>query len=181
MASEAADEAQDVASTAQERGQQVASVAARQGREIGTTAKEQAERVRGEVVEQGRTVVAEARSQVESQAHAQSRQLADSLARLGEEVRALAEGRPDDAGRLVPYVSNAADAVYDAADRLYTLAEDINDRGLGAALEDVQAFARRRPGAFLFGMAVAGFGLGRAIRASSSDEGADAPTARSAP
>ncbi len=170
VASRAADEAQAVASTAQEKGQEVARVAARQGREIKATAREQAERVRGEVVEQGRTVLAEARSQVESQAHTQSRQLADRLARLGEEVRALNEGRPEDAETLAPHLSSAADALYDAADRVYSLASDIDTRGLGAVLEDVQAFARRRPGAFLAGAALAGFGIGRAVRASSGQD-----------
>ena len=71
---------------------------------------------------------------------------------------------------MQPYVSNAADAVYDAADRLYSLASDIDSRGLSAVLDDLQAFARRRPGAFLVGAAVAGFGIGRAVRASSGDD-----------
>ena len=170
VASRAADEAQAVSSTAQEQGRQVAKVAARQGREMRATAKEQAERVRGEVVEQGRTVVAEARGQIETQAHDQTRQVADRLARLGDEARALSQGRPEDADTLAPFMSNATDALYDAADRLYSLASDIDQRGLGGVLDDVQAFARRRPGAFLLGAAVAGFGLGRAVRASSSGD-----------
>jgi gas vesicle protein len=169
VASEAADEAQAVTSTAQEKGQEVVGVAARQAREVRATAKEQADRVRGEVVDQGRTLVEDARSQLENQANAQSRRLADSLSRLGDEVRALAEGRPQDADTVRPYVSNAADAVYDAADRLYGLAQDVEEQGLTAVLDDVQAFARRRPGAFLLGAALAGFGLGRAVRASRDD------------
>jgi hypothetical protein len=151
---------------------------ARQGPETGATAKEQVGRVRGEVVEQGRSVVADARSQVEAQANAQVRRLADGLAGLGEQVRALNEGRPEDAGTLAPYVSNAAEAVYDAADRVYTVAANIDERGLGGVLEDVQAFARRRPGAFLVGAAIAGFGLGRAVRASSSEEPESPSSAR---
>ena len=169
VASQAAEEAQDVAAVAQEKGQQVASVATDQAREVGATAKEQADRVKGEIVEQGRTLAEQARDQLESQAYSQSRQLADTLSRLGDEVRALTEGRPEDADTIVPYVSNAADAVYDAADRLYSLAEDINERGLGGVLEEVQAFARRRPGAFLVGAAVAGVGVGRAGRAAKGE------------
>ena len=174
VASRAAEETQEVASLAQEKGQQVASAATEQAREVGATAKEQADRVKGEIVEQGRTLAEEAQGQLQSQAYSQSRQLADRLAQLGDEVRALAEGRPEDADTVVPYVSNAADAVYDAADRLYSLAEDINERGLGGVLEEVQAFARRRPGAFLLGAAVAGLGVGRAVRAA-KDEGEDQP------
>ncbi len=173
VASGAADEAQAVASTAQDQGRQVARVAARQGREVRGTAKEQAERVRGEVIDQGRTVVAEARGQIEGQAHDQTRQVAERLARLGDEARALAEGRPEDAETVSPYVANAADALYDAADRVYSLASDIDERGLSGVLDDLQAFARRRPGAFLLGAAVAGFAVGRAVRASSADEGGE--------
>ncbi len=128
------------------------------------------ERVRGEAIKQGRTAVAEARSQLESQAQAQVRGLAARLAGLGEEAQALGEGRPEDADTLVPYLSNATAAVHDAADRIYTLAADLDERGLAGVLEDVQAFARRRPGPFLVGAAVAGFGLGRAVRASSSQD-----------
>ena len=178
VASKAADEAQAVASTAQEKGQAVVGVAARQARQVKATAKEQADQVRGEVVDQAQTLAEEARSQLESQAHAQSRRLADALSGLGDEVLALAEGRPDEADMLLPYVSNAADAVYDVADRVYTLATDIDEQGLAAVLDDVQAFARRRPGAFLLGAAVVGFGVGRAVRASKGDDdGESAPMA----
>ncbi len=171
VASRTAGEAHAVDSAAQEQGQ-----------EIKATAREHAERIRGEVVEQGRGVVAEARSQVESQAHAQTRELADRLARLGEEAKALTEGRPEDAETLTSYLSNAVDALYDAADRVYTLASDIDERGLAGLLRDVEAFARRRPAAFLTGAAVGGFGLGRAVRGSSSDEAEEAVTsARRAP
>ena len=179
VASRAAEEASDVASTAAEEGQQLVSLASEQATELGSTVREQTARVRGEVVEQGRTLAEQARSQAEAQAHAQSRRLADSLSRLGDEVRALADGRPQDAETVRPYVANAADAVYDAADRLYSLASDIDTRGLTGVLDDLQAYARRRPGAFLLGAAVAGFGVGRAVRASSADDGDGAgPPAR---
>ena len=178
VASQAQEETQEVASVAQEKGHQVATAATQQAREVGATAKQQVERVKGEVVGQGRTLAEEARSQLDSQAHSQSRQLADTLSRLGDEVRALTEGRPEDADTVVPYLSNAADAVYDAADRLYSLAEDIDERGLGGVLEDVQAFARRRPAAFLLGSAAAGLALGRAVRASKGEgEDQSAPVA----
>ena len=171
VASRAAEEASDVATTAAAQGQQLVALASEQAGELGTTVREQTARVRGEVVDQTRSLAEEARSQVQSQAYAQSRRIADSLARLGDEVRALADGRPEEAETVRPYVSNAADAVYDAADRLYGLASDIDERGLTGVLDDLQAFARRRPGAFLVGAAIAGFGIGRVVRASSSDDG----------
>lgn len=169
VASQAGDEAQDVAATAQEKGQQLAGLASRQAQRVKGTVVDQGSRVSGEVVEQGRTVVEEARTQVEDQANAQVRRLADNLSRLGDEIRALAEGRPEDAATVQGYATNAADAVYDGADRLYGLAQDIETRGLSGVLQDVQGFARRRPAAFLIGAAAAGFGIGRAVRASSDD------------
>ena len=173
VASAAADEAQRVASTAQEKTQQVVSVASNQVSEVGSTVKDQASRVTGEVVEQGRSIAEQARTQIEEQARTQTRRLADSLSKLGEEVHALAEGRPDDATTIKPYVSDAADAVYDAADRIYGLSSDMDERGIGGVLEDLQSFARRRPGAFLVGAAIAGFGIGRAVRANSSADDED--------
>lgn len=178
VVSGAADEVQGVASTAQARGQQVVDVATDEARRVGVTAREQAERVRGEVVGQTRELAEEARSKLEDQAHAQSRRMADALSRLGDEVRALAEGRPDDAATVLPYLSDAANAVYDAADRLYGMAQDVEDQGLTGVLDDVAVFARRRPGAFLLGTAAAGLVVGRAVRASKGGGGNQpAPTA----
>ena len=169
VASQAGGEAQEVAATVQEKGQQLAGLASRQAQRVKGTALDQGSRVTGEVVEQGKTVVEEARTQLAGQANAQSRRLADALSSLGDEVRALADGRPEEASTVQPYVSSAADAVYEAADRVYGLAQDIDSRGITGVLDDVQSFARRRPAAFLVGAAIAGFGLGRAVRASSSD------------
>jgi hypothetical protein len=123
--------------------------------------------------------VEEAKAQVQQQLDAQSRRLGDSLSRLGDEIRALAEGRPEEATTVQPYVSDAASAVYDAADRVYGVIDDIQTRGLSGVLDDVQSFARRRPGAFLVGAALAGFGIGRAVRASSSDGQPDTAASRS--
>ncbi len=166
VASKAAEQAQAVASTAQEKGQAVANVATRQARQVKATAREQADQVREEVVDQAKGLAQEAQGQVEAQMHAQSRRLAETLSRLGDEVQALAEGRPEDATTVQPYVSDAANAVYEVADRLYGIARDVDNRGLTAVLDDVQEFARRRPGVFLLSAVAAGFGVGRAVRAS---------------
>ncbi len=52
---------------------------------------------------------------------------------------------------------------------MWQVAGDIDDRGVGALLDDLQAFARRRPGAFLLGAAALGFGLGRLAKASRAE------------
>jgi hypothetical protein len=66
-------------------------------------------------------------------------------------------------------VWRAADGFYGAADRVYSVAEDFQVRGVSGVLEDVQSFARRRPGAFLLGAAVIGFGVGRYVKAEAAE------------
>ena len=91
-------------------------------------------------------------------------QLASALRDLGEQAQALADGRPEDAPTLTDYVGRAADGLYGGADRLHAVASDIEQRGVSGVLDDLQTFARRRPGAFLLGAAVVGFGIGRVVK-----------------
>jgi hypothetical protein len=51
-----------------------------------------------------------------------------------------------------------------AAEWLDTSASYIEDRGIEGLAADVVDFARRRPGVFLAGAAVVGFGVGRLVR-----------------
>lgn len=171
VASRAAEETQDVVAGAQDDVEQVAATAAEEARQLSAEVKEQAERVTGEVVEQGRIVLDEARFQLEEQANAQVLRVGDTLGRLAGEIRSLVEGHPEEADTLRPYVSDASEIVQDLADRCYEVAEDIEDRGLRGLLEDLQDFARRRPGTFLLGAAAAGLGVGRAVRLQSDQDG----------
>ena len=165
VASEATDEARDVASVASDRASELVHAAKGETRDLAETVRERAGEVTGELVDQGRTVVGETREQLESRASAGAEQLAGAMRDLGEEARALAEGRPEDAPHLSGYVGRAADSFYASADRLYGLAGDVQERGLGGVLDDLQGFARRRPGAFLLGAVALGFGVGRAVKA----------------
>lgn len=169
LASEAAGEAQQVASSAAERGGALLQQAAGDARQLAETVKSRAGDVTGEVLGSGRTLVDDARSQLQSEARALPERMASTFRGLGEEVQALAEGRPDEAPTLSQYVWRAADGFYGAADRLYSAAEDIQERGFSGVLEDVQSFARRRPGAFLLGAAVLGFGVGRYVKAEAAE------------
>jgi vacuolar-type H+-ATPase subunit H len=177
MASLARDQGEEVASAAAEEGRQVASEAARQSlevvesarrdaRELAGTAKEQVSEVSQEVVAQGRGLLEETRTQLESQATTQVEQLAQTLRRFGAETQALAEGRPSEAGELPGYLENVSG-------RLEGWADDLEVRSVDGLVDDVKAFARRRPGVFLLGAAAVGFGVGRLIRAQ-SDDGEDA-------
>lgn len=165
MASGAAEEAQQVASSAAERGGALIQQATENARQVAETVKTQASDVTSELVGSGRSLVDDARSRLQAEAVAVPERAADSLRSLGEEVQALAEGRPEDAPTVSQYVWRAADGFYGAADRLHAIAEDMQERGVSGVLEDVQTFARRRPGVFLLGAAVLGFGVGRYVKA----------------
>jgi hypothetical protein len=168
VASTTTDEASAVASTASEKRQEVVGAATGEVRQVTGTVKDQASRVSDEVAEQGRNLAEETKGHIEQQAYAQSLRLADTLSGVADEVLALVEGRPGGAQNLQPYLSSAADTVYDTADRVYDLASDLQTRGLTGVVDDLQSFARRRPGVFLMGAAALGFGVGRIMRAGSS-------------
>jgi hypothetical protein len=163
VAATAAEEGQQVASVAVDQGQQVAKAAAEQARDLADTAREEAAQVSQELSEQARSLLEETKGQLQEQAQTQVGTLAETLRRFGTQGQALADGRPSEAGPLPEYLRTAAG-------RLEQLANDVDARGVEGLVEDVQAFARRRPGVFLLGATAVGFGVGRLIRAKSSDD-----------
>jgi hypothetical protein len=182
VASTAKEQGFEVASTAKEQGQRVASTAKVQGQqvlqstkahagEVVGTAKEQAAEVAQQASAQARNLLEETKSRVELETAEGAHKLGDNLSRLGAEAIALAEGRPQEAPTLQGYARRGGDALLDAADRAYGLSDDVRNRGIGALLDDVQTFARRRPGAFLLGTAVLGVMAGRAVRNAKEESG----------
>jgi uncharacterized protein YjbJ (UPF0337 family) len=170
VASQAADEARDLTSTAAERGGEIVRTAKQDARQIVGTVKERAGEVTEQISSQTRSLAEETKSQLESQAREGTQRLAGAFRQFGEQAQALAEGRPEDAPTLSDYVFRAADVSYGAADRLSNLGDDIEARGFTGVLQDLQGFARRRPGAFLLGAAVLGVGVGRMVKAQSSQD-----------
>jgi hypothetical protein len=169
VGTQAKEQARQVGTTAVERSTDVARTTARDVREVAATAREQALVVAGEVSDQTRSLLEETRSRLEAQTQEGFQRLGDSCRQLGGEARALAEGRPEDAPVLSDYAWRAADTLGGVADRLEQLAEEVESDGLPALLEELQSIARRRPGLFLLGAAVAGVGVGRLVRAGRDD------------
>jgi hypothetical protein len=129
--------------------------------QVTDTIRVQASEVANEAAAQAGQLVDQARVELQARIDTEFGRLAGALDELGSRTRALAEGRPQDAGPLVDYLTSVAD-------RLGTLAVDLGDRGFPGVLDDVQSFARRRPGAFLAGSALAGVIVGRMLRARSN-------------
>lgn len=157
VASTATAQANRLKGTAVGQGKVVARTAGQDVRELGVTVRDQADQVKGELTGQAREILSETRDQLQAQADVQTGRLAAALLQVGTQAVALAGGRPEEAGPLAQYAEQAAGW-------LDACATEIEERGLEGIAADVTDFARRRPGMFLAGAAVVGFGVGRLIR-----------------
>ena len=140
----AKDQAGNVASTAAQAGSQVASTAADQAKQVTQETKRQAQ----DLIQQGR-------SQLQDQARNGQQKAGEGLSGIAQQLRTMVEG-----GGETPS-GPAADLVRQAGDKLEELATWVQDREPGDLVNEVRAFARRKPGVFLLGAAVAGVVAGR--------------------
>ncbi|MGW4502359.1 hypothetical protein ACWENR_27600 [Micromonospora sp. NPDC004336] len=138
-------EASRVGHHATQAGGQMAHAAAEHGGHVASEARRQA-----------RNLTGEATTQLRDQAHNQQRRAAEGLRGIGRELDSMAE-RSDDSGMAAQLVRRAADAAQQAAGWL-------DEREPGAVFDEVRSYARRHPGTFLTGAAVAGMLVGRLTR-----------------
>jgi hypothetical protein len=157
VASTATGQAANVATTAADQAHEVAATAKGAAGDVASTAVEKAAEVTQEATAQVRNLVAETTTQVRSQAEAQTTKVAEGIAGLSDQIRALVDGRPDEAAALREYLQQGATKLTALSDRIQT-------QGLEGTIDDVQRFARRRPGVFLLGALGVGFGVGRLLR-----------------
>lgn len=153
-------DATDPASTNDSSMKEKASGAAEAGKQgvgdVAQTATDKAKDVAQETSRQARNLVGEARSQLTEQASTQQQGLATNLRSLGDELGSMAD-RSDQPGVATELVAQARDRVHDVASWL-------EGREPADLLDEVRAFARRRPGAFLVGALLAGVVAGRLTR-----------------
>jgi len=140
----AKDQAANVASTAQQAGGQVAA-----------TAADQAKQVTQETKRQAQDMLAEGRSQLQEQARTGQQKAGAGLSDMAQQLRTMVDGSSETPS------GPAADLVRQAGDKLEEFATYVQGREPGDLVNDVRAFARRKPGVFLFGAAVAGIVAGR--------------------
>jgi hypothetical protein len=155
--SAAKEQAKEVAGTAAAKTGEVAGTATEGARQVASEASRQAGQLTQEALSSARNLVGEATGSLRDQAGQQTERAASGLRTLSDQVRALAEGRTDQAGAAGDYARQAGDKLQQAAERL-------ESDGIEGALSDLQTFARRRPGVFLLGAAAAGFAVGRLVR-----------------
>jgi hypothetical protein len=140
----AKDEARNVGQTAAQAGSQVAS-----------TAADQAKQVTGEARYQAQSLVEQGRSQVREQARSGQQKAGQGLSDIAQQLRLMVEG-----GGQTPS-GPAADLVRQAGDKVEEIAGWLQNREPGDLVNEVRAFARRKPGVFLLGAALAGVVAGR--------------------
>ena len=161
----AKDQAGTVASTAAQAGSQVASTAADQAKQVTQETKRQAQ----DLVQQGRQQVTQ---QVQQQVRTGQEKAGQGLSDIAQQLRTMVQG-----GGAAPS-GPAADLVSQAGDKIEQLADWIAVREPGDFVVEVRDFARRRPGLFMFGAAIAGIVAGRlttGVVAAHKDESSSGP------
>lgn len=158
-----------VADTAKSEVSNMASTATDSARDVAGEASEQVKAVASEAKQQLDRLVHEGRYEVRQQAEQRTSQAAGQLRTMSEQIRALAEGRPEAAGQLVGYAR-------DLQDQLHRLASRMEQGGPQGVADDVARFARRRPGMFLAGAMGVGFVVGRLVRAGAANQQDDGPS-----
>lgn len=140
--------------------------------EVADTAKGQTQVVAGEARQQARQVVDQLRNRVGDQAQHQSRRAAQGIRQWADDLASMSEiAKPD---------SPVSGVVQQVADQGRRAADYLDQHGLTGVAQEVQSFARRRPGAFLVGAAAAGFLIGRIAKVSGNSGSAGSPGAGAA-
>jgi hypothetical protein len=126
------------------------------GGQVAQTAVGQAREVAAETGRQARDLLGEAQGQMRDQVSAQQHRAAQQLHSVADELGQMAAN----GGRS----GVATEFAGQVADRLHGAASWLEQREPADLLGEVRNFARRRPGAFLIGAAVAGLAAGRLTR-----------------
>jgi hypothetical protein len=142
------------------------------GKHVADVAREQASGVAAEAGRQGRDLVHQAQGELGKQAAQGQQQLANQLLSLSDELRSMA-GASGQGGM-------AASLASQAASRVRTAGQWLDDRQPGQVADEMQSFARRRPAAFLALAVGAGLVAGRLTRGL-KDANSDNSAAAAAP
>ena len=154
VASAVADHAGSTASTAADETRRVAGTATEGAREVMSEAAQAASQVKQQASAQTRELLEQAQNRLRDQAASQTTRASGAIRDVSQQLKSMAEARPESGGV-------AENGVRQAAERLDQLAARLEERGLEGTVDDVRQFARQRPGLFLLGATAAGFAVGR--------------------
>jgi hypothetical protein len=160
-----AGDAHGTVGTAAHEATEVAGTAADAAKDVAATARHESAAVAHEASSQLHDLYGQARGELSQQAASQQERLSAGLRGVGDELGAMA--RSSESSGV------ATDLVRQASERLGAAATWLGDRDPASVLDEVRAFARRRPVLFLAAAAVAGIVAGRLTRALASGSGSD--------
>jgi hypothetical protein len=155
---------------AKEKVKDQAANAAGSAKEVAKETQRQVSQMAGEAGDQARQLLAQTGDQLKEHASAQTGRAAEGLRTVTSQLSALRNGRPEDAGAVGDYAQQLTDKLGELADRL-------DQRGFDGVVDDVQRFARRRPGLFLLAAGTAGFFAGRFLRGTQAAADDSTPSA----
>ncbi|MCC8249261.1 hypothetical protein [Saccharothrix luteola] len=151
-----------VRETAGQEGAAVAQHARQAAGDVRSTAREQVGQVAHEATGQAKHAVHDMRERVATEAEEQARRVSRQIDRIADELGTMADGSGPD--------SLTAGALRQVSDAGRQAARYLDERGARGLLDSAQDFARRKPGTFLIGAAVAGFLVARAAKSMSAGD-----------
>lgn len=151
------DQAKEATRTAADEGRQTAQTAAQESKHVAGVAKDEAANVLEESKQQARHLLDEARTQVDEQSRTQRDRLVSTLRTFGDDIEKMSRGEQAPGGM-------AQDLARQVAERAKEFGDRMDGREPAELLDEVRAFARRRPGTFLLGAVAAGMLAGRVAR-----------------
>jgi hypothetical protein len=141
------------ADLAKEQASRVTDTAQQHASAVADTAKDQAGQVVGDAKAHAQDLLGQTTDQISQQADEQTQRLSGNLQQLSDHFATMAgSGEPGSTARTL---------VEEVSRRSSDLAGYLDNRPSGQIVDDVKDFARRRPGAFILGSAVAGLLVGR--------------------
>ncbi|MET7436468.1 hypothetical protein ACFYQQ_19655 [Streptomyces sp. NPDC005496] len=148
---------QQATQTSKEEVSQTAGQVKQAASDVTSTAVDQARNVTDEARRQVGSAFGDLQDRVRAEADGQVQRLSGTLRQWAQDLTGLADNAPGDSPARA-LVDQAAGGGHRAADYL-------DKSGVDGALQDLQQFARRRPGAFLGGAVAAGLLVGRLAKA----------------
>jgi hypothetical protein len=125
---------------------------------VAETATDQARSVAQEAKQQARSTAHQVQDDLRSRANEEAAKFAQTLHDASRQMRQMAEST---GGEEQSFASSLVGEGAQAAERF---ASKIDEGGVDRVMADVRSWARRNPGGFLLGAAVAGFVAGRVAR-----------------
>ncbi|MGD8167266.1 hypothetical protein ACEXOS_008575 [Herbiconiux sp. P16] len=162
----------DSTSTLKNEAGNVADTAKAEAGNVAGTAKDEAANVASEAKTQAKDLLRQTQQELKEQAATQQQRVASGLRSVGDELSEMASTSETQ--------GVASDVVRQVAERADGVASWLDGRDPGSLLTELKSFARRRPGMFIAGAAVAGVLAGRLTRALASEAKDESDSAASA-